>query len=122
MWPIAGKLVGVQCPLEGYRWLKVWFRINNERAVAELFRLAMPVPTVDAMWAIFPQFVRALEIVPQEDAVPTPEEIAAIVELDVRQPSTFARLYDQAEDLLLWMRREGYAEAIEGPIKKPSAS
>ena len=107
--PIMGKLVPVDCPLEGYEHIRAYFRVNNEYGVAQAFDL-LPSGSL-LLWKVFPYFVRQLEVITAGDVQPPPGEAELYAALDYDDPATYERLAISASDLVNWLRRGGYKQA-----------
>lgn len=117
MWPLQGQLVGVVCPLPGWRWLKVWFRVNNRQAVAEAFQtLPLTHNSGALIWKLLPHFVRGMEAIEDAEEQPPKGARELLASLDFDNPETFIHLSKQARELGPWMVGAGYKEAKEQPI------
>lgn len=94
-----GGLVWVDCPLEGYKGVRVAYNTDNRYAVEQLY-LERPngISLVDD-YRLMSLFIRRIEW-PFDIPAPTPAD-----------PTSYEVLFMQFFSLLKWMRGEGYREA-----------
>ncbi len=104
----VGKLQRVECPLEGYEGLAVFFRTNNRVFVSDLYRATTASTPNEESYKIWAQFIRRFEGWDFTDDSGTPIEPP-----DPANPAGYEVLLKQFYDLMLWCIGAGYRTALD---------
>jgi hypothetical protein len=94
-----GGLVWVDCPLEGYKGVRVAFNTDNRYAVEELYRTRPQGLKAADSYRLWSLFIRRIEW-PFGIPAPTPDD-----------PQTYEALVSQFNPLAVWCIGEGYNKA-----------
>lgn len=108
-----GGLVKVECDVEGYEGVSVWFNTENTFEMASLFAIAGALPklSLDDQCHLMSLFARRFEW-PFSTPLPTPDN-----------PDTYKPIFMQFRSLAQWIRGAGYTQAKDarwGNASRPS--